>query len=97
MMEKHMEEILGLLLEGRLQAALNHISFVYSKEKLVTGYDEFETIEKDYKLMKNYILQGVVDPQREEQYRALFVEIFSFILLSHWCLEVLKDKFLGKS
>ena len=33
----------------------------------------------------------------EEQNRALFVEIFSFILLSHWCLEVLKDKFLGKS
>ena len=33
----------------------------------------------------------------EEQNRALFVEIFSFILLSHWYLEVLKDKFLGKS
>lgn len=86
MMEKHMEEILGLLLEGRLQAALNHISFVYSKEKLVTGYDEFETIEKDYKLMKNYILQGVVDPQREEQYRALLERTYRVAsnLLLEW-------------
>ena len=33
----------------------------------------------------------------EEQNRALFVESFSFILLSHWCLEELKDKLLGKS
>ncbi|MFC2296885.1 MAG: hypothetical protein ACFNMD_06370, partial [Prevotella sp.] len=81
-----MEEILGLLLEGRLQAALNHISFVYSKEKLVTGYDEFETIEKDYKLMKNYILQGVVDPQREEQYRALLERTYRVAsnLLLEW-------------
>ena len=33
----------------------------------------------------------------EEQNSALLVESFSFSLLSHWYLEGLKDKFLGKS
>jgi hypothetical protein len=33
----------------------------------------------------------------EEQNRALLVESFSFSWLSHWYLEELKDRFLGKS
>lgn len=64
------------LYEGRLKKAIELLQPVYSGHPSLMGYDELERIDKDYKMMRDFMLRGYADPQREQLYTRLLHDLY---------------------
>ena len=71
------ESIPGLiLLSKELGEALNRMRNDINSSGLRKFYERLESIEEDYRLMKDFIKRGFDDPKREEVYNSLLKRLY---------------------
>ena len=74
--EDTIEEVNEALYDGRLKKAMELLQPVYSGHPSLVGYDELERIGKDYQMMRDFMLRGYADPQREQLYTRLLHDLY---------------------
>lgn len=64
------------LYNGKLHEAVTLLQPVYDGHPSLVGYEELERIKKDYTMMRDFMLRGYTDPQREQLYARLLHELY---------------------
>lgn len=81
------ESIPGLiLLSKELGEALNRMRNDINSSGLRKFYERLESIEEDYRLMKDFIKRGFDDPKREEVYNSLLKRLYHLhcdVMITH--------------
>lgn len=62
--------------DKRLHEAMTLLQPIYQGHPSLVGREEFERIGKDYAMMRDFMLRGYVDPQREQLYDRLLHELY---------------------
>lgn len=74
--EYNIQQAIESLTIKRLGEALNYLKPLYENKASLVGYNEYEAIVNDFQLMKDYMLRGFVDPQREQLYNTLIERLY---------------------
>lgn len=68
-----------VLYAGRLKEAIDLLRPIYDGHPSLVGHDDLERIGKDYAMMRDFMLQGYADPQREQLYDRLLHELYRVV------------------
>ena len=74
--EDTMQAICQAIYDGQLHKAISLLRPIYEGHPSLVGYDELERISKDYAMMRDFLLRGYADPQREQLYDRLLHDLY---------------------
>lgn len=89
--EDTIQMVCRAIYDSRLHEAMTLLQPIYQGHPSLVGREEFERIGKDYAMMRDFLLRGFADPQREQLYDRLLHELYriaSNLKLSWRCKNV---------
>ena len=89
--EDTIQMVCQAIYDSRLHEAMALLQPIYHGHPSLVGREEFERIGKDYAMMRDFMLRGYADPQREQLYDRLLHELYriaSNLKLSWRCKNV---------
>lgn len=84
--EETIQKATQVLYDGRLKEAIDLLRPIYDGHPSLVGYDDLDRIGKDYAMMRDYMLQGYADPQRNQLYDRLLHDLYRVVanLMVSW-------------
>ena len=77
--EETIQKATQVLYDGRLKEAIDLLRPIYDGHPSLVGYDDLDRIGKDYAMMRDYMLQGYADPQRDQLYDRLLHDLYRVV------------------